>query len=962
MSRHPLLSLVPLIALVAPMVADAAENGQIRGRVLQPDGNPAASIEVILSGPGIAGEITATTDASGNFRFATVPPGTHEILFVAEGFAPVRVSVDVNVGGSSFVPVSLVESSATETIVVEEELPVINTTESAFSANLSEDLLQNLPVGRSYQDAVNMLPGVYGRVDTSQGGPGDGNPSVRGEGQYGNNFYVDGVSTRDPATKTFGTNVNFDAIEDIAVYTDGAPAEFGQFAGMLVNVVIKDGGDEHHGSVGYWLDSHASGGSYPIVDLTTHEEVEKNKRRFLNHEISATAGGPIIAERLWYFASFGMGRDRYVYEGGDPEKPLISNSGNGLGKLSFFVTPDITVRYMLNTEWLGIDNYETSSQFLPESQSARRQGSMSHLGTATWSPDALTEIELKIGRVGSTLDHVPMSGDYETPTIVDLDTGQYLQNFTDFDINRRSRVGGGVSVVRVIEDLAGSHRWKAGAEYWMLNDSRDLQFTGQAERDGTEYGYKYYAMESAGYPCTAAADYQDCFAYYENDLVGALPHRGQLFSLFLQNDYQPVKPLTINIGVRYDREALLRTGVDEDGNVLLDPVFMDDLTTPDPDDIPFRMNMPAPRLGVAWDVTGDSKTLVSLNAGRYYDIGGNGFAEWGDAKSAYGYRYYEKDAEGQYALAWEQDPAGHPLIYDSTLKPARVDKITVGFKREIIPLLALGVRGIWSQTGGLPEDVDTDLDLWYITNPTSEGCDTCGKRRDYRALEFTADKKFDDRWQLLASYTLSESKGHTPGQFETASGGSWGSDGNNVGVYMDDVDYHTQADFPEWHPGGLSRQEYFDYGLGWLLDGLAGLGTSTDDAGWYGYLPYHSFHAVKINGSYTAPWGTTVGLVYEFDSGHAWQKRTYVDLYGDYMGFGEGRGTRMMPPVQYIDARVAHELDLGNDRSVELSLDVFNLPDFAQTISYYENDDENFGLTLYRQSPRAVRGGVKFRY
>ena len=66
-----------------------------------------------------------------------------------------------------------------------------------------------------------------------------------------------------------------------------------------------------------------------------------------------------------------------------------------------------------------------------------------------------------------------------------------------------------------------------------------------------------------------------------------------------------------------------------------------------------------------------------------------------------------------------------------------------------------------------------------------------------------------------------------------------------------------------------------------------------------------------------------------------------------------------MPAVNYVDVRAAHKFEL-RERSLELTLDVFNLPDLKQSVSVDENDDENFGLTMYRQSPRAVRAGVKF--
>ena len=377
--------------------------------------------------------------------------------------------------------------------------------------------------------------------------------------------------------------------------------------------------------------------------------------------------------------------------------------------------------------------------------------------------------------------------------------------------------------------------------------------------------------------------------------------------------------------------------------------------------------MPAPRLGLAWDITQDSKTVLTANVGRYYDVNGNAFADWGDTRSAYVYREYQyNDSTDDFDLIWEQDPATDPLIYctdeslaaiedpeikaaadtacgDTRLKPYHMDKAVVGIQRELIPLLAVGVKGIVSKTRDIPEDIDYDLDTWVITNPES-------KKRDYRALEFTLNRKSDGVWSGLASYTLSESKGTTPGQFEIASGGLSGSDGNQVGVYMDDINDEE------------TRQAFFDAGYGWLLDGLSGLGRDGDDAGYYGYLPYHSFHQVKVAGAYTLPFGTTLGAVYEFDSGHAWQKRGMVELYGDYFAFPEGRGTRSMPAVHYFDLRVAHEFEIGESKAIELSADIFNVLDFESPITYYENDNDLFGLTMYRQSPRSAQLGARFTY
>ncbi len=936
--RSSLLLLVPAVAMVSS-VAEAAQTGAVRGKVSDDSGAAVAGATITIKGPNIAGEITVESDADGNFRFLALPPGQHIMTVSKPGFAPTRYNVGVRIDQSSFVPVVLQMSEGGEEIVIEETLPVIDSTSSSVSTQLSADLIQNVPTGRSYQDVINTVAGVSGRVDTQNGGPGNGNPSVRGEGQYGNNYMLDGISTRDPATKTFGSDVNFDAIEEIQVYTDGAPAEYGQATGMLVNVVTKDGGDEHHGSVGYYFSTAASGGQYDILDLETHQEVATDKRKFNTHELSLTAGGPVVKEKLWYFAAADISRSHIQFEGVDPDAPYNQLGGDGFAKLTWFVLPELTMQYQFGYGRNSITNYETSGLYAAEAQARYNNQQLTHIFTTRWRPSAKGELELKLSMLNNSIDVVPMSNDEETASIYDLDTGSYIQNYDSFDYNDRARMGGALTYTQLIDNFAGDHEWKIGTEVWNLTDQRELVFTGAGD------GYQYTRYESAGYPCTAEADYQDCYHYTEYVAAGALGHRGLVFGGFIQDDWQPVDPLTLNLGFRIDKEQLYQN----EGDLIVSEW------------------MPAPRLGAAWDITNDSKTVFTVNAGRYYDLNGNTFADWGDTRSAFVFREYDVDpSTGEYYLSWEQDPATDPLIYctdqslaalddpdikaaaeaacgDTRLKPYHMDKLVVGLEREIVPLFAIGVKGIMSRTRDLPEDIDYDLDTWVITNPEN-------KKRDYRALEITAEKKYDGVWQLLASYTLSESMGTSPGQFEIASGGQTGSNGNGVGVFSDDV------------TDPATREFFFDNGYGWLMDGLAGLGTNNDDAGYYGYLPYDSRHSLKLTGSYTMPWQTTVGAVYEFDSGHAWQKRGYVDLYGDYFSFPEGRGSRHMPAVHYFDMRVAQKIDFSDDVGLEITADIFNLFDLQSPVTYYENDDENFGLTMYRQSPRSIRLGAKLTY
>lgn len=1012
-SVHFLALLVPLAVISSP--AQAAETGAVRGQVLDDQGLPVPGAVVVITGENIAGEREVTTDANGEFRTLGLPPGPKEVLIKKEGFAPTRYTVTVRLDETAFVPVSLkAVGGAGEEIIVTETLPVVDATRSTVSQQMTNDLLQNVPTGRSYQSAVNMVPGVYGRIDTQNGGPSTGNPSVRGEGQYGNNYLVDGISTRDPATKTFGSNVNFDAIQEIQVYTDGYPAEFSNATGMLVNVVTKDGGNEHFGSASYFLDMSAcndmfakddglsdikkrvltgelsgdaydaelnayknavqdKGCYYDVRDSVIEDEIPTRKRSVFDNELSLTAGGPILKDKLWYFGALTLDYDKDRYEGQSQENPYIGKSWEALAKVTWFATNDLSFQVQFSGSGTAVDNYETSPLYDISAQSQRRESSLSPTLTARYRPNEKSEWELKATYWNLALDQVPMSGDDQEPEIQDQNSYN-SNNYDSFDYNLRKRLGGSLKWTHLVEDMFGDHRFKAGAELWKVSSSREIVYTGQAwdsffdsqawsdaESVDDTSGYLFYrdTSDSDGdgqpdYPCTAANNYLDCAGYRQSDVVDPIPGTSNLFGLFFQDDWT-IKPLTFNLGMRIDHE----TDFQSDGTKIID------------------FWMPAPRLGAAWDITGDSKTVMTVNAGRYYDVNGTSFVQWANTRSSNKYSEYRANGDGTYDLDFQQDPAGNPLIYctqqsldqlvdleqldretadniwsefcgNQQLRPYHMDKLVVGIKREIIPLLAVGIKGILSHTQDFPEDVDYDLDYWVVTNPT-DSAGNSQKVRDYKALEFTVERKFDGVWQLLGSYTLSEATGHMPGQFELASGGSTGSDGNEVGVYMDDVNDQATRDF------------YFENGYGWLMDGLAGLGRKDDDS-YYGLLPYSSYHQVKLAGSYKLPTNTTIGAVYEFDSGHAWQKRGYVYLYGDYFSFPEGRGTRFMPAVNYVNLRVSQEIKFTDRQNLEISLDVLNALDLQTPVTYYENEGEAFGEVMYRQSPLEFRVGATYKY
>lgn len=327
--------LILVLALALPTHALASSRtGDLRGAVVDDAGAPVFDALVALYGGSLGQPRTLRTEEDGTFRFLALTPGRYELRVEREGYrTETRKGIEVRLDRTTSLTVTLVLPDVEVAVEVTDARPLIDTQDSSLGASVDRSYVENIPVGRSYQDVIRTLPGVSGRVDFETGGPSGGNPSVRGEGQYGNNFLLDGFSTRDPATHTFGSNVNFDAIEGITVFTDGAPAEYGGATGMIANVVSRSGTDEVHGTVGGFLSSSLSCpeydwgnddakpcGKYLILDTEQGIEVPTRKRRFTSWTLNGTLGGPIVKGKLRFFLALDYERGWTQFEGA-PDLP-----------------------------------------------------------------------------------------------------------------------------------------------------------------------------------------------------------------------------------------------------------------------------------------------------------------------------------------------------------------------------------------------------------------------------------------------------------------------------------------------------------------------------------------------------------------------------------------------------------------------------------------------------------------
>ena len=930
------LGLLLWVFVGAPALA--GETGTLRGSVRDAsNGEPLEGVVVTVVGESLPGERTQTTGKRGGFWFPVLAPGNYRVSLTKEGYQPKIFDVTIRLDQTTSIPPVEMElvTFTTETIEIIESSPVIDSTQSAVQETVDGDYFESIPVGRSYQSIIRTLPGVMGRINYQNGGPSDGNPSVRGEGRYGNNYLLEGFSIRDPVQKTTGVDFPFEALDEISVYTDGAPAEFGTFTGMIANMVLKTGSNETHGSLSWQMQSHASVGEYEILG----EPVAR--RQFFFQTPVATLGGPVVEDKLWYFSVFSIRRGWRRIEGADiPTEIPYDMDFSTKFTYNPFEDSGTLINFIVQKQSYEVINAGSNSSTAPE---ASRNGvgdafSMNANLKTVLSPSTVLE-----AKWNSALDESgsePASGTYFDSAYTDLYTGYQSGNAAYVYSTQRLRKGVAFHLTRYVTDKFGQHVIKGGYEHHQSSNQDEFRYTGGT---GTEEdpAYEYLFLDADGDQIFDPGEEYLRTAHFN---VGPLGHTGRQNAFFLQDQWQPVPSLTLNLGARVDNEAL-------EQNAGLDVI---------------NQWMVSPRVGIAWDVKGDARDVFTLNAGRYYDMNGLTFADWADTRSSNSYEQCEWNPETQdYDLnCYTQDPVASPVEYAEGLRPYHLDKFTLGFTHAFPYEIAVGLKGIVSATRELPEDTQVVPNAWVIENPDI-------KRRDYWAIELNVRRRLLNNWQVLAALTYSRAKGTSPGSFESGSVESTGGSGNAVGVFADHfADPYLRMSNDYWGIdfGGLGYTSWTGFGRT----------TEGNTEGWYGYLPYHSFWNLKLNGSYRFDFGTEVGLAYEFDSGHAWQRRGLQELYGNHLTFPEGRGVRFMPPVHYLDLRVAHEFALPADLTILAELVIFNILDLEQAVTYYENYNQsedlygsgvegqdpntNFGAVLYRQAPRQVRANLTFRF
>ena len=271
--------------------------GAIAGSVVDTSGAAVPDAQVKIVHKGTALTRIQNTPSVGEFSFPELPTGIYTTTVTKEGFQPFKQDIEVAVGKISSLPVTLSVAAQSQTVEVQAAAATLETSEAALNAVVSTRPVQELPLnGRDFRQLLQLTPGF------------NAGTSMNGSRNTQNNYQLDGVDNNDlwgnevsvNQTQVGGTPAVLLPVDAIDQFNQqaGGNADFGRDAGSMVNVVIKSGTNELHGSAYYFNRNEALASHNPFAPPN------QAKPKLRNENLGFSLGGPILKNKTFFFLTY----------------------------------------------------------------------------------------------------------------------------------------------------------------------------------------------------------------------------------------------------------------------------------------------------------------------------------------------------------------------------------------------------------------------------------------------------------------------------------------------------------------------------------------------------------------------------------------------------------------------------------------------------------------------------------
>lgn len=680
------------IAITGVTLPAQVHSGDVFGRVVDSAGAGVASAEAHLSG--IGASRVATANRHGEFRLLTLAPGRYTLTVRSDGFGTVVRAVDVSVGTSRVITITMVPA-VNETVTVSAETPLLDVRKMGTGAALTRRELDNIPSARDPWSLLRSVPGVLvGRLDVGGSETGQQIFSESKGAAFQTSWNLDGIEVTDMVE--IGASLmhyDFDSFEEIGVTTSGADARL-RTAGTSINLVTRRGTNDFRGSarrfdVGDGFQEKARIPSEAAGYLASVNEIDSI------HEYGLESGGAFRRDRLWFWFGASRRRVRTIAA----QNTTNAATAPALEKTTLEnLTAKLNFQLSANNTATLFYNWHDRVKFGEESGPLRpAETTLDQVG-----PGDLWKLE--VTHVFSPAFHV--SATYsDVHALVDREAagGRDAEAWTD--------------ELGVWHDTYKFYRSLRPQKYLRFDSAR---FLGDSVAHEVRLGFGYRraeARESNGWPGGGnhGVFFSDGSAWAYLTRPGNANYRGNYSDLYL-SDTLLWDRLTVQMGVRYDEQRSRNLPGATAANPLV-PELLPAATFPgDHRDRVWKVI--SPRLGFTYQIGHDRRTLVRAAYNRYAGqlpawsstAGNSLFREqsliynWEDRNHD---NRIQKD-EVRFDLGLVGFIAVDPADPSSTRTTARIDyesdprwfdEVICGIEREFAPALNLSATYTYRRSG-----------------------------------------------------------------------------------------------------------------------------------------------------------------------------------------------------------------------------------------------------------------------
>jgi hypothetical protein len=602
--------------------ATAAAQAVIAGTVRDTSGAILPGVTVEASSPALIEKVrTAVSDSTGQYRIEDLRPGTYTVNFTLTGFSAFRrEGVELTGSFTATINAEMKVGALEETVTVTGESPIVDVQSARRQTVLSNDVLKAIPTVRSYNALVVVVPGVVTNTNDVATGTATTQFPIHGGRNNEGRMTIDGLNVGNPpgGNQPPGFSVDVGNSEEISFTTSGGLGE-SETAGLVMNVVPKTGGNTLHGSAFY------SGSGKNLQADNSGGKVAAPTPLTKIYDVNGAVGGPIIKDRLWYFATARTQGSTRVNanqfenaNAGDPTRwlyaPVLDKPGfsdrtweNISGRLTWQMTPRNKIGGYWDEQWVcrkcegNTIGITTPPVVSPEANGPNPTLPL-RVPQVTWTSPVTNRLLLDAGFGGTyygwgnferdpnpTHDLIKVTEQCSTGCAANGNRPGIVYRSQDWGDNRTGSYVWKANLAYV----TGRHSFKVGYQHTLMTDDRTWS------TNSTDLWYRV----NNGVPNQLT---QTISPWINNARAG-------WDAVFAQEQFTMGR-LTLQGAVRFDvaRSWFPEQNIGPDRFLPVPYHFEETKGINSYKDI-------TPRFGLAYDVFGNGRTAIKMNVGRYLE-------------------------------------------------------------------------------------------------------------------------------------------------------------------------------------------------------------------------------------------------------------------------------------------------------------------------------------------------------